>query len=512
MSLEKVPKAAWAAGAVVIAIVVVVVILVSGSSSSSGDASFTGDAYPGIDQASTRHVTQSPIESSNVSELKEAWSLPASAKSSYGAYSTTPAVSDGVVYIQDLESNVQAISLETGEVLWTKKYEQPDQGPNGVSVAEGRVYGATPKGAFALDQETGEQLWQTPLAKGVLEIDMPVGASEGLVYVSTVPVTVSSIYPAGGVGTLYALNAKTGKEAWHFDTVPTSLWGDKSVNSGGGVWYEPTFDGKGSIYFGTGNPVPFPGTKQKPWGSSRPGPNTYTDSVVKLDAKTGKLQWFHQVTPHDIYDWDQQDPPMLVSSGGRELVISAGKSGVVVAVDAKTGKQVWRQPVGIHNGHDHDGLLAMRGETSKIKVGAVYPGKLGGVIAPMATDGKTVFVPDISHPAWINAGGTELSEGTSLTGVIDALDVATGKLKWKFEMPAAAFGAPVVVNDVVFVSDYEGSLFALDANSGNELWVQGLPAGMNAGLVVSGDTLLAPAGVTAAEGQAPSLVAYRLGG
>jgi len=513
VSLEKVPKAAWIGGGLLaLAIVVVVVILVAGSSSSSGeDVSFSGDGYPGIDKASTRHVTDSPIDSGSVASLEEAWSLPATAESSYGAWSTSPVVANGVVYVQDLESNVEAISLETGEVLWTKTYKQPDQGPNGVSVAEGRVYGATPKGAFALDQKTGEQLWSTKLAKGVLEIDMPAGASDGLVYISTVPVTVSSTYPAGGVGTLYALDAKTGKEVWHFDTVPADLWGDPSVNSGGGVWYEPTFDDKGSIYFGTGNPVPFPGTSGKPWGASRPGPNTYTDSVVKLDAKTGKLHWFHQVTPHDVYDWDQQDPPMLINSGGRELAISGGKSGIVIAVDAKTGKPVWQQPVGTHNGHDDDGLLAMRGESDKIKGGEVFPGKIGGVIAPMATDGKTVFAPVVNHPLTI-VSGAELGEGETIGGELVALDAATGKVRWKHKLPGPAFGAPVVVNDVVFVASSDGTLFALDAKSGGELWVQSLPAGINAGLVVSGDTLLAPAGLTAAEGQAPALVAYRLGG
>jgi len=514
VSLEKVPKAAWAAiGVVAIAIVVVVVILATGSSSSSGDASnLSGEASPGVDLASTRNVTKSPIDSGNVSGLEEAWSLPAAAESSYGAYATTPAVSNGVAYIQDLESNVQAVNVEDGSVLWSKNYEQPDQGPNGVWVSEHRVYGATPKGAFALDQETGEQLWQTNLAKGILEIDMPVGAHDGLVYVSTVPVTVSSTYPAGGVGTLYALDAKTGKEVWHFDTVPAGLWGDKSNNSGGGLWYEPTFDENGGMYFGVGNPVPFPGTTGKPWGSSRPGPNTYTDSVVKLDAKTGKLQWFHQVTPHDIYDWDQQDPPMLVDSGGRELAISAGKSGIVVALDAKTGKPVWQRPVGTHNGHDEDGLLAMRGETSKIKSGEVFPGTLGGVIAPMATDGKTAFIPVVNHPLTIDSRGTEIGEGGSIGGELVALDVATGKVKWKTELPGAAFGAPVVVNDVVFASSSDGTVFAFDAKTGGELWVQSLPAGINAGLAVSGDTLLAPAGFTAAEGQAPALVAYRLPG
>ena len=71
------------------------------------------------------------------------------------------------------------------------------------------------------------------------------------------------------------------------------------------------------MYFGVGNPAPFPGTTEYPWGSSRPGPNLYTNSLVKLDAKTGKLQWYYQVTPHDIYDWDFQNPPILAKVNGQ---------------------------------------------------------------------------------------------------------------------------------------------------------------------------------------------------
>lgn len=509
MSLERVPKAALAAvGALALAIVV----FVAGcGSSSSGDLSFSGDGYPGIDPASTRHAQSSPIDSGSVTGLEEAWALPAEAQSSYGAYSSSPVVANGVVYMQDLESNVQAISLESGDVQWTKTYNQPDQGPNGVSVGGGRVYGITPDGAFALDQETGKELWRTKVTRGVEGVDMPAGYHDGLVYVSTVPTNVSSTYPAGGVGTLWALDAKTGKKAWKFDTVPPDLWGDKGSNAGGGVWYEPTFDGRGSMYFGVGNPVPFPGTPQDPWGSSRPGPNLYTNSIVKLDAKTGKLQWHYQLTPHDIYDWDLQDPPMLIAAGGRELAVTAGKSGIVLAVDAKTGKPVWQRPVGTHNGHDKDGLYAMRGEYDKLKTGTVYPGKLGGVIAPMATDGKTVYVPVVNHPLTV-VSGSELGEGSQMSGELVALDAATGKVKWKHELPSAAFGAPTVVNDVVFASSYEGTLFALDAGSGGELWTATLPAGINAGLVVSGDTLLVPAGAAVAEGQTPSLVAFRLPG
>lgn len=514
MSLEKIPKAAWAgAGALLVVVVVVVVVLVSGSSSSGEGPELDGSGSPGIDAASTRHATGSSIDSGSVAGLEVAWTLPASAESSYGAYSTSPVVSKGVAYVQDLESNVQAIDLENGDVIWSKDYSQPDQGPNGVSVAAGRVYGATPTSAFALDQETGEELWSVKLTKGVENIDMPVGYHDGLVYVSTVPTNVSSSYPAGGVGVLWALDAKTGAKKWHFDTVPPSLWGDKGVNAGGGLWYEPTFDAKGDgMYFGVGNPAPFPGAPGKPWGSSRPGPNLYTDSIVKLNAATGKLDWHYQLTPHDVYDWDLQDPPILVSAGGRRLAIGAGKSGIVVAVDADTGKLVWKRPVGTHNGHDEDGLQAMRGELGKLKGGTVYPGTLGGVIAPMASDGKTVFVPVVNHPLTVNSAGTEIGEASALGGEIAAVDVASGKVKWTHELSSPAFGAPVVVNDVVFATSYEGTVVALDAKSGGELWAQTLPAGVNSGVVVDGDTLLVPAGASVAEGQTPELVAYRLGG
>lgn len=482
-----------------------------GTSSSSGDVSLDGDAYPGIDLASTRHA-ESEINRTNVSKLKEAWSLPLTAQSSYGAISATPVVAGGVAYIQDLESNVQAVEMSSGKVLWTKRYSEPDQGPNGVVVGGEAVFGATPTKAFALDRESGEELWSVKLADGNTEaMDMAPGYHDGLVYVSTVPTNVRSEYPAGGVGTLWALDAESGEKAWHFDTVPKSLWGNTTVNAGGGLWYPPSFDDKGGMYFGVGNPVPFPGEGNHPWGSSRPGPNTFTNSIVKLDAKTGKLDWYYQQTPHDIYDWDFQNPPILVKSGGRELAIGSGKSGFVVAVDAKTGKPVWKTAVGKHNGHDEDGLLAMRGEGAKIKKGTVYPGKLGGVISPPAANETTLFVPIVNHPLTVESG-TQLGEGAEATGELVAVDIATGKIKWIARTEVPMYGSPVALDDVVFMAGPDGLIFGLDVKSGGELWASALPAGSNTGLAISGDTLLAPAGLPAAEGQKPAVVAFRLGG
>jgi outer membrane protein assembly factor BamB len=481
-----------------------------GGDSSSSSADLSGSGYPGVDTSNSRYVG-GPIDRQTTPSLKLAWELPLTAKSTFGAYAATPVVSKGVIYSQDLESDVQAVDLESGEVLWSKRFEEPDQGPNGVTVQEGKVFGATASAAFALDQKTGKELWSTPLLRESGEsIDMAPGYRNGIVYVSTVPTNVNAEYPAGGGGVLWALDAKTGKKLWHFNTAPDDLWGNKKVNGGGGLWYAPSFDAKGSMYFGTGNPSPFPGTGKYPWGSSRPGPNLYTNSMVKLDAKTGKLQWYYQQTPHDIFDWDFQDPPILASADGRQLAIGAGKSGVVVALDQKTGKPVWKTPVGEHNGHDEDGLKAMRGGKLPAKM-TVAPGTLGGVIAPMAANKTTLFVPVVNHPVEFLASG-KTNESTPLTGEMVALDIKTGKELWNEEYEAAAFGAPVAVNDMVFFTTFDGTVHGLDAKTGGEVWVETLPAGSNSAVIANGDTLLVPAGLPVAEGQEPALVAYRLGG
>jgi len=519
--MERVPKAARLVAGVAALLVVLVAALVGSGcggsdpdSSSAAEADLTGSAFPGIDKANTRFAKGS-IDTSNVSELAEAWSVPLTAQSAYGAYAATPAIGNGVIYSQDLESNVQAIDLASGEVLWTKRYDDPSQGPNGVVVDDGTVFGATSTAAFALDQKTGKQLWATTLARNAKEgIDMAPGYHEGIVYVSTVPGNARGFYEGEGIGILWALDGKTGKKLWRFNTVPTDLWSKKSfsINSGGGLWQPPSFDEKGSIYFGTGNPAPFPGTPEFPWGSSRPGPNLYTNSVVKLDAKTGKMDWYYQQTPHDVYDWDFQNPPVLVEAGGKKLAIGSGKVGIVTALDRETGKPVWSTPVGEHNGHDDDGLYAMRGEDSKLKKEAeVLPGVLGGVIAPVASNETTLFVPVVNGSA-TQVEGASLGGGSEMTGELVALDIATGKVQWKQEFPAAAFGSPVAVNDLVFVSTFDGIVYALDDKGGREVWQASLPAGSNTAVMVSGDTLVVPAGIASAEGQLPAIVAFRPGG
>src|ERR1700722_5104873 len=186
--VRKIPRAASLAGAAIAIVVVVVVVLSSGGSSSPPESRLlTGSGYPNANTSNTRYVGGS-IDASNVAKLSVAWTLPLTAKREYGSYSSAPVIAGGVVYSQDLESNVEAIDLRTGKLIWTKTYDSSDQGPNGLVVEGGRVYGTTTSSAFALDEKSGRQLWSVPLVRNEHEgIDMAPGYHHGVVYVSTVP-------------------------------------------------------------------------------------------------------------------------------------------------------------------------------------------------------------------------------------------------------------------------------------------------------------------------------------
>jgi outer membrane protein assembly factor BamB len=129
----------------------------------------------------------------------------------------------------------------------------------------------------------------------------------------------------------------------------------------------------------------------------------------------------------------------------------------------------------------------------------------------MAASKTTLFVPVVNHPLTIENGET-IGEGEEMSGEMVALDLATGKQKWSQTYEGPAFGAPVAVNDMVFFATFEGTLHGLDASNGGEVWSASLPAGSNSGVTASGDSLILGAGIAVAEGQVPSLVAYRLGG
>ena len=312
---------------------------------------------------------------------------------------------------------------------------------------------------------------------------------------------------------------QTGEERWRFQVIEEGFWGDPSRNSGGGVWYPPAIDVEsGAVYYGTGNPGPYPGTAAYPNGSSRPGPNLYTSSLVALDAESGALRWYDQVVEHDLFDHDFQVPPILaealIDGRVRSLVVGAGKVGRVLAFDAESGERVWDTAVGIHQNDDLDELPLWQAVE-------VYPGIFGGVETPMAIADGRVFVPVVNAPTTHTATGHGAPDGhsamihasgnTSLStarGELVALDLASGEVLWSREFDSPVFGGATVVSDLVFTATFDGVIRALRASDGVEVWQFDTEGGVNAWPAVAGDTIVWAAGL----GQPPTLYAFRLGG
>jgi outer membrane protein assembly factor BamB len=458
---------------------------------------------PDADAHNTRRVG-GPIDATTVAKLGVAWRFPLST-----AYTATAAIAGGVVYAQDGNSDVFAIELREGKLIWKTRLGVVDQGPNGVTLADGRVYGATSTGAFALDQATGKQLWSSgSLIQHQYEgIDMAPGEHDGLVYVSTVPGT------GGDIGTLWALDGVTGKPRWKWEEVPASLWGQPEVNGGGGLWHPPAFDERGGLYISVANPVPWPGTDEAPWGRSHPGPNRWNNSLVKLDARTGRFLWGTQVGPHDVYDWDLQLPPILARAGHRQIVLDAGKMGFAFAFDAGTGRLLWKRSLGIHNGHDDDSVRAMHGEYRQFRYGQrIYPGDWGGVQTQAASNGRTLFLGVNNLYAVYHEQALPKQQDTMKgTGELVALDVATGRVRWDRRLPHTIFGGASIANDVVFTTTYEGTVRAFSTRTGKPLWKAPLPAATDAPVAIAGDTVIAGSGITLTDSQRRQLVAFRLG-
>ena len=251
------------------------------------------------------------------------------------------------------------------------------------------------------------------------------------------PGNAKGFYVGNGQAILWALNAKTGATKWKWEEVPADLWSKAhtNVNSGGGQWDPPSFDAAGDLYVGVSNPAPFPGTKALPYGSSHPGPNLYTDSIVKLDNDTGKVEWHYQLTPHDINDWDMQNSPILTKANGKAVVIDAGKGGIVVAVDQATGKPLWKTPVGIHNGHDHDGLLTLAQAKKPSSSPRTRCSRAFSAASNRSSPrtARTSTRPSTIWPATytdFTKAGIKHDNFTKGTGDMVALNQTTGKIVW----------------------------------------------------------------------------------
>jgi outer membrane protein assembly factor BamB len=473
-------------------------------------------AYPNGDPANTRDAVGSVISAANVASLREAWSFhitgtAAAGVHGAGALAANPVVAGGTVYLQDLDANVYAIALATGKLRWEHVVNVPEAsgpGPDGVAVSGGVVYGDTPTSVFALSASTGAVIWSDNglLASGQGTFEIQPTVAGGRVY-------LASAYGSGpGGGLLMALDAASGKLLWKFSTVVGGeAPGVAALGLGsGGAWQTPLVGSDGSVTFGIGNPYQSIGE-----AITHPTRQLYTDSVLNLDAATGKLRWYYQGVPNDFMDHDLQASPIAATVGGVPAIIGGGKVGIVYAMNAATGALLWKTPVGVHNGTDDAGLLLLEHKLT-IKLPYTWePGSLGGVLTNMAVADGSVYAAAINvalKSTTMSSVDGSASGGGKSGGDIEALNLATGAVEWDTTVSSLPLGAVTVSNDLVFTTLWNGTLIALNRTTGAIVYRQALPTSTNAPLAVFGNTVLVPAGgpQTSASGGGgkPQLVAY----
>jgi len=399
-----------------------------------------------------------------------------------GTFSTGPVMYDGILYVTT-HLGTYAIDATTCRNRWA--HQHVPQGPEmnatnkGVALAGGRVIRGTQDGVlYALDAKTGDQLWERQVADW--SIGEGIGAApivwNGIVYVAK----------AGGDwgirGRMMAFNVEDGTLAWTFDLIPkpgdpgANTWDTPdSMNHGGGAaWVTYALDREtGTLFVPVGNPGPDYNNKM------RPGANLFTISTVALDARTGKLKWWYQLRPNDEHDWDAT-VVSLFDAGGKKLLATAGKEGILHVVTRDDGKLVFKLPMTTLLNHDVP--LTPEGVRVCPVAGVQWNGAahspLTGLLYVNAIDWCSVFKqgPD---PKWVaTVPYTGLSNGwgtndpiSKWAGWINAVDPKTGKMAWRIKTPAPMYAALTpTAGNVLFTGDLGGNFLALDARSGKTLY------------------------------------------
>jgi alcohol dehydrogenase (cytochrome c) len=429
----------------------------------------------------------------------------------------TPIVVDGVIYSITGGNRVAAIDAKTGREIWhyetkldpvTAKLPPPPFS-RGVTVGRGKVFVATFDGrAISLDQRTGKEAWSLQLTDFNKDCASCILTSPPVLAVDTL-VFGSCCAEIASAGKIYGVNADTGRVQWVFDTIkkdPES-WPNEAAAKfgGGGAWLPGSYDAAtDTVYYGTGNPA------SDFWGEDRKGDNLYTDSVLALDRKTGKLKWYRQEIEHDLWDYDSAYELLLLNRNGRDLLVHLNKSGFVFVMDRNDGKvdNVWPlvETYNFVKGIDpKTGKMIGRNDLVPGKPFLTCPSGWGGRswnhgaynpktglwysnVLELCMSG--IPVPDKADPhgyAVIRmvAKDFELKKIPGRpAGRLDARDPITGERKWTYEVDLPLLGSVLTTGGgLVFNGDPLGIVRAFDADNGKVLWSFNTGSGLHGGIV-----------------------------
>ena len=451
---------------------------------------------------SWRYSPLDQINRSNVKRLSPIWAFESGLDD--GGMQSAPLVVDGVMYVSTAQNHVFALDAVTGEQIWRYQHELPDELPavygnwnRGVAIAYGLVYlGTLDNHVVALDAETGREVWRVEV-----ENSKQCGCN-----ITSAPLIVKDMVITGVTGGdsahrgyLNAFDARTGRHRWRFWTIPgpgepgNETWkGDSWKYGGGSTWitgtYDPNLD---LVYWGVGNPA------ADFYGESRKGDNLYTESVVALDADTGKLEWYFQEIPYDVWDYDSAYELVLldleVKGTQRKVIVNPNKSGYVWVLDRTNGEFLGAWPL-VENSNwieriDDDGNLIGRNEPPVGKPTLICPAIGGGrswnhgAYSPETgwfySTGlewcQTVTVkPEEPREGMAFFGGEfqmTHPEGGTAYSHLGAYDPLTGKRHWQYRHKYPLLASQLATGGgLLFTGDATGRFIALDTKTGEELW------------------------------------------
>lgn len=496
----------------------------------------------GGDYFSTRHSGLTQITTANVANLNLAWAYQSP---SAGSWQATPLVVDGIMYVTQRPNDVVALDAATGRVFWTYRYTNSADllvccGSNnrGLAILGDTLFmGTLDAHLVAIDAKSGMPVWRTRVGDSKLGYSLTVA-----------PLAIKDrvIVGVGGGefgirGAIAAFDAKSGKEVWRFHTIPGpgepghETWEacpanptsycdpDAWKHGGGSVWVTGSYDPALNLtYWGVGNVGP------TYYADQRPGDNLYTASVVALDLSTGVLKWHYQFTPHDRYDFDAAQVPVLADIALQGVPVKAmlwaNRNGNFYVLDRVTGKFLRGTPfvkVNWMSGFDANGkpiqtpqspgmptYPAVQGGTNWYSPS--YSPRTGLLYVSAWEDQGMLFrgVPVVYRGGWLFEGGNPMpfvpapleptrgipgapgvpnlrrgpiNNWTDAAGhgAVLAIDPNTGQPKWRFRMTDVTdTGIVTTASDLLFTGGREGYLQALDARTGTLLWKANLGAQM----------------------------------